>query len=162
MHRRLLVFGLLAAGLIGCNRGTPQKGMVAVSRSNRDGANGGPLGISIGIGRGTVSLSLLPDPPPAQSVAAVELAKRSPYEAALVQAQELLAERKFEEARKVPEAAAAYVDSEAVRAELSAVRERVHEEAGADRAAADIQVVFDLGRAGDAGRLPNHALLQFG
>jgi hypothetical protein len=109
-----------------------------------------------------VSVSLPSIRNPADSVEAADLATRNQYELAFSQAMTLFADRQYAEAQKRLFLAALSVDSDAVRTALSVVRDRLNEEAMAERVAADIQVVLDEGQAADAVRLANSAWLLFG
>jgi Flp pilus assembly protein TadD len=166
MRRVAFICGLILVGQLGCGRVNQQKSVVSRNRGDGSGqtARRGPVGVvfgndrRVGVGAGVLNLT---GRSPAQTIADADPARRDQYQAYMTLAHERLDDRKFEEAQKYLLAASALVDTDAVRTALNAVRGRLNEEATAERAATDIQVVLDEGYAEDAVRLSNDALQQY-
>jgi tetratricopeptide (TPR) repeat protein len=95
-------------------------------------------------------------------VTAVQLSVQEKYDAALLDALNQLADKKYTDALAALEAARALQDTEQVRLEIEKVMQLQAQQVAADKAATAIQTVFDQGRAEDAGRLATDALQQFG
>jgi tetratricopeptide (TPR) repeat protein len=92
----------------------------------------------------------------------VELSIQEKYDAALLDALNQLADKKYTDALAALEAARALRDTEQVRIEIDKVQQLQAQQAAADKAAKDIQTVLDQGRPDEAGQLATTALAQFG
>jgi tetratricopeptide (TPR) repeat protein len=93
---------------------------------------------------------------------AVQLSVQEKYDAALLDALNQLADKKYADALAALEAARALQDTDQVRLEIAKVTQLQAQQIAADKAATAIQTVFDQGRTEDAGRLATDALQQFG
>src|SRR5262249_26111383 len=92
----------------------------------------------------------------------VQLSVQEKYDAALLDALNQLADKKYTDALAALEAARALQDTEQVRLEIEKVMQLQAQQVAADKAATAIQTVFDQGRAEDAGRLGTAALKKLG
>src|SRR5262249_7478309 len=92
----------------------------------------------------------------------VQLSVQEKYDAALLDALNQLADKKYTDALAALEAARALRDTEQVQLEIEKVKRLQEQQAAADKAAKDIQTVLDQGRPEDASRLATDALQQFG
>jgi tetratricopeptide (TPR) repeat protein len=92
----------------------------------------------------------------------VQLSVQEKYDAALLDAMNQLADKKYADALAALEGARALQDTEQVRLEIGKVTQLQAQQIAAEKAATDIQTVFDQGRADDAGKLATDALQQFG
>jgi hypothetical protein len=99
---------------------------------------------------------------PVGAPAAADQALQEKYDAALLEALNLLAEQKFAQALAALEAARQLQDTELVRRQIEQLQARIDQQAAAERTALDIQVVLAGGKAEDASRLASLALLQYG
>jgi tetratricopeptide (TPR) repeat protein len=102
---------------------------------------------------------------PAVSDLAPTLAPPTPqeqYEAALLRALDLLADRKPAEALTAFEAAQKLQDTPLVRQEIDRVRNQLAQQAALDRTVQDIRVVLEGGQADEANRLITAALAHYG
>jgi tetratricopeptide (TPR) repeat protein len=88
--------------------------------------------------------------------------RQARYDAAFQKAMELLAERKYEDARSELESAKAMKDTEILQLALARTNALLEQEAAAEKTATDIQGVLDDGKADEAAKLAAEALQQFG
>src|SRR5262249_33733457 len=84
------------------------------------------------------------------------------YDAALLRALRLLAERNHAEALKALEEARAAQETKQVLEEIERLKALMANRAAADRTAQDVQTILDAGRAEEASRLAGQAWLQSG
>jgi tetratricopeptide (TPR) repeat protein len=92
----------------------------------------------------------------------VQLSVQEKYDAALLDALNQLADKKYADALAALEAARALQDTEQVRLEIEKVTQLQAQQIAAEKAATAIQTVLDQGRPEDAGKLATDALHQFG
>ncbi len=95
-------------------------------------------------------------------VAPPEASKQEKYDAALLDALNQLAERKYSQALAALEAARSIQDTEQVRQEIDKVKHLIEQQAAAERTAHDIHSVLSQGKADEASRLATTALQQYG
>jgi tetratricopeptide (TPR) repeat protein len=95
-------------------------------------------------------------------VPALELNVQEKYDAALLDALNQLADKKYADALASLEAARALRDTEQVQAEIEKVKRLQEQQVAAAKAAQDIQTVLDQGKPDEANRLATDALQQFG
>lgn len=88
--------------------------------------------------------------------------KHEKYEAALLDALNLLADKKFAQALGALEVAKSFKDTEYIRAEIEKLKTRIDQLAAAERAAQDIQSILAEGKALEAAQLATLALQQYG
>lgn len=91
-----------------------------------------------------------------------EASTQDRYDAALLDALRLLADRKFPEALAMLESARRAQDTEPVRQEIARVAALVEQQAAAQRTVDSIRTVIDRGKPEEASRLAAAALDQFG
>jgi tetratricopeptide (TPR) repeat protein len=91
-----------------------------------------------------------------------ELSVQEKYDAALLDALNQLADKKYSQALAALEAARALNDTEQVRLEIDKVKGLIDQQAAAEKAAQDIQTVLAQGKSDEAGQLATDALKQFG
>ncbi len=96
------------------------------------------------------------------AVAAAEASAQEKYDAALLDALNLLAERKHAEALAALEAARAAQDTDLVRREIEKLKATLAQQSAAERTQQDIQAVLNDGKADEAARLAAAALQQYG
>jgi tetratricopeptide (TPR) repeat protein len=84
------------------------------------------------------------------------------YDAAVFEALNLVADKKYPEALLSLEAAAKFRDTEFVQNEIKKLRDRIEQLAAAEQTAHDIQTVLDQGKYVEAAKLATIALQQFG
>src|SRR5262249_42567556 len=89
-------------------------------------------------------------------------ADQEKYEAALLEAFDLLGQKKYAEALTSLETAARFKDTELVQTEIKKLRLRIDQQRAAQRTLQDIQTVLDQGQVAEAGRLATAALQEFG
>src|SRR5262249_13884693 len=89
-------------------------------------------------------------------------AKHEKYEAALLKALYLLAERQYPEALAAMEAAKSFKAPEHIRTEIAKLKDRLDQQAAAERTQEDIQTVLEQGKAAEAAQLATIALMQYG
>lgn len=99
---------------------------------------------------------------PTNSAVPVDDAVQEKYEAALREALDLLAEHRHPQALAALESARLVQDTEAVRQEIGRLKERIDQETAAERTVLDIQAVLADGKAEEAAKLAQMALLQYG
>src|SRR6266851_3024557 len=90
------------------------------------------------------------------------LSKQEKYDAALLDALNLVADRKYADALLKMAEAKGIDDTEQIRQEIDKLKQRIDQAAGAERTAQDIQTVLKDGKAEDAGRLATAGLQQYG
>src|SRR5262245_52798732 len=95
-------------------------------------------------------------------IAPPDLGAQEKYDAALLDALNLLADGKLTEALAALEAARAIQDTEQVRLEIDKLKKRLEEQAAAERTVEDIQTVLTEGKPEEAARLAADALQQYG
>src|SRR5207237_95212 len=106
---------------------------------------------------GTVKATDLPPAP-----AAWEASKQEQYDAALLDALNLVAERKLPEALTILQKAQAVQDTEQVQREIEKIKGLIEQQAAAERTVVDIQTVLKDGKPEDAARLAATGLQQYG
>jgi tetratricopeptide (TPR) repeat protein len=152
--RRICLATLLAAGLLAsCSRKVP----VAVESAEDARAEETKAPI--------VALPVAEDPHQIVDSLVASLAeptKQERYDALLLDAFNLLADRKYAEALNSLETAQSVQDTEQVRREIDKVKAVVAQQAAAERTARDIQAVLNEGKADEAAKLGTQALQQFG
>jgi hypothetical protein len=89
-------------------------------------------------------------------------ANQEKYDAAVFEALNLVADKKYQEALLSLEAAAKFRDTEFIRNEIKKLRDRIEQLAAAEQTAHDIQTVLDQGKYAEAAKLATIALQQFG
>jgi TolB-like protein len=147
--RRTALLSLLALGsLVGCTRQVPAPPPVQVdpdpARHVGDGDKGAPRPLD-------------------QLLAGVtEPTKQDRYDAALLEALNLLAEKKETQALASLEAAKAIQDDEQIQREIERLRAIVARHNAADATTANIRAVLDDGRAEEAAKLAVDALAEYG
>jgi tetratricopeptide (TPR) repeat protein len=92
----------------------------------------------------------------------VELSKQEKYDAALLDALNHLAERKYPEAMTSLEAARTLQDTDEVRALIKRLTQRMEQQAAAKQTVQDIQTILREGKPEEAAPLANAALQQYG
>lgn len=173
--RLAAVIVLLAAGLIlsGCGKGRqhhkvrsePDSPPVAERPSAGTparGDRGGTMALSGDLKwtpGGTEASALKPLFTP---VAPPEPSPQEKYDAALLDALNLMAERKYPKALAALEAARAVQDTEQIRQQIERLKVVIDRQAAVDRLAQDIQTVLEAGRPDEAARLATGGLQQYG
>jgi tetratricopeptide (TPR) repeat protein len=167
--RRLWPLGLFAAvvGLLpaGCTRVEPPQ-PVNVTVVNAAAPAAGTPAVPPATQVAQAPADAAPAAPPAADVAAApvpaEPGPQEKYDAALLDALNLLADRKYAEALTALEAARAAQDTEQVRLEIEKVKKLAEQQAAAERTVADIQTVLSEGKAEAAAGLATSGLLAYG
>ncbi len=95
-------------------------------------------------------------------VAAPELSPQEKYDAALLNALDLMAERKHAQALAALETARAIQDTEQIRRQIDHVKALIDRQTAVNRLAQDIQAVLDAGKPDEAARLAASGLQQYG
>jgi tetratricopeptide (TPR) repeat protein len=95
-------------------------------------------------------------------VAPPEASPQEKYDAALLDALNLMAERRHAKALTALEAARALQDTEQVRQQIERLKVVIDRQAAVDRLAQDIQTVLDAGKPDEAARLATGGLQQYG
>ena len=173
--RLAAVIVLLTAGLIlsGCGKGRqhhrarqePDNSPVAErprSGTPARGEIGGALtltGAGNPVSAGTDVAALKPLFTP---VAPPEASPQEKYDAALLDALNLMAERQHAKALAALEAARAAQDTEQIRQQIERLKVVIDRQAAVDRLAQDIQTVLDAGKPDEAARLATGGLQQYG
>jgi tetratricopeptide (TPR) repeat protein len=98
----------------------------------------------------------------ALSVPAPDLSPQEKYDAALLEALNLLIDRKYPQALTALENARAVQDTEQIRQQIERVKTLMDQQAAADRTAQNIQTVLDSGKSEEAARLATASLQQYG
>ncbi|HYV39384.1 MAG TPA: CsgG/HfaB family protein, partial [Gemmataceae bacterium] len=89
-------------------------------------------------------------------------ANQERYDAAMMDAIDLLAQKKYAEALACMEAASKFKDTELVQTEMKKLRLRIDQQQAADSTLHDIQTLFDQGQFAEAGLLATDALKEYG
>jgi len=89
-------------------------------------------------------------------------AAQQKYDDALLEAIDLLAQKKYAQALASLETAAKYKDTELVQTEIKKLRWRIEQQETADRTLRDIQGLLDQGKLAEAGQLASAALQEYG
>jgi tetratricopeptide (TPR) repeat protein/predicted small lipoprotein YifL len=84
------------------------------------------------------------------------------YEAALADALTQLADQKWPQALEAFEAARRFNDSDFVKGEIAKLKLRIDQEAAAEKTVRDIETILDEGKPGDAAKLAQDALREYG
>jgi tetratricopeptide (TPR) repeat protein len=152
MRRLLSLVLLAAAALLGsCSRPVPspetgaddrQRPLLNLPGETNAGANGVPV---------------LDVPLPK-----VEPTPQERYDAALLEALSLMAERKHQQALLALETARSIQDTELIRLEIDKIKASLAQQEAAEKTARDIQTVLADGKADEAAQLGTAALQQFG
>jgi tetratricopeptide (TPR) repeat protein len=103
-----------------------------------------------------------PDGNPAEPLPVAERSPQEKYDAALLDALNLLAGRKYGEALDALQSARAVQDTEQIRAWIDKVKKLQEQQAAAEQTVADIKTVLDEGKGDEAGRLAAQGLQQYG
>src|SRR5262249_38322480 len=101
-------------------------------------------------------------PAPLPALAATDLGQQEKYDAALLDAVNLVADGNFADALAALEAARAIQDTEQVHIEIDKVKRRVEQQAAAEQTVLDIQAVLADGTADEAAKLAAAALQNYG
>jgi tetratricopeptide (TPR) repeat protein len=156
MHRTLLTVSLAALLLTGCSRETPAPNardvVPVVDRLPEVTPVLQP------------AVAVVDDARPLQALVNkyAEPTAQDRYDAAILQAIDLLADKKYDQAMNFLETARSIQDSDQVRREIDKVKALVAEQDAAAKTVRDIQTVLNDGKAEDASRLTTAALQQFG
>jgi tetratricopeptide (TPR) repeat protein len=155
--RRICLAALLAAGLLaGCSR------KVSVTVEPPDGSADATAEEKK---TPVVALPVGDDPHKIVDSLVASLAeptKQERYDALLLDAFSLLADRKYAEALNSLQTAQSVQDTEQVRLEIDKVKAVIAQQTAAERTARDIQAVLNEGKADEAAKLGTQALQQFG
>lgn len=159
--RRLGIFLVALILLVGCSRPT-QPATVGGDPAPTEPTN-------VQLGRPAV-LQPAQSPVPAVNTAQptvwtpgnADSLKQEKYDAALLEALNLMAERKYPEALAALEAARKVLDTEQVRLEIEKLKRTQERHAAGERTIADIQSVLNEGRAEVAAHLATRALETYG
>ncbi len=173
--RLAAVIVLLTAGLVlsGCGKGRPHhKGRSEpdnppVAERPPSGAPargdlGGTLTVAVPENRQTAGTEVAALKPLFAPVAPPEPSPQEKYDAALLDALNLMAERKHTQALAALEAARAAQDTEQIRQQIERLKAVIDRQAAVDRLAQDIQTVLDAGKPDEAARLATGGLQQYG
>jgi hypothetical protein len=153
----LLVLLLAGAALLACRR-SPRPQPVAAQDGSKPGQVSEPSPARPADPIKPAKDAPLPPLPPV----AADPGQEEKYDAALLDAVNLLSERKYAQALAALEAARAIQDTEQVRREIQRVRVLLEQEAAAERTVQDIQTVLNQGNPTEASRLATAALQQYG
>ena len=170
-NRFLVVLALLGTGIALSGCGKEPRRRIDVSADQRPAAREAPAARLPGTNTGTSlpqvaegaeangfaspSLAFPAAPPP-------EFSAQEKYDAALLEALNLLAEGKHAQALAALENARALQDTEQVRQQIDHLRLVLDQHKAAERTVHDIQTVLDGGKAEEAARLTTVALSQYG
>ncbi len=156
--RRICLAMLLAAGLLAsCSRKVPVAVVLDDGDSKEAKASlvaGGPAGEKAREDPAKIVDALV--------ASLTEPTKQERYDALLLDAFNLLADRKYAEALNSLETAQAIQDTAQVRHEIDKVKAVLAQQAAAERTARDIQAVLNEGKADEAAKLSTQALQQLG
>jgi tetratricopeptide (TPR) repeat protein len=158
--RRFCLAGLFAALLVaGCSRSNPRPIVRVVEPDQSD-----PRKVVVDTGKKDGDRQdVRPVVPPDQVVASLpEPTRDERYEAALLEAVDFLAEKKYTEALAALEKAQKYRDTGTVQREIDKVRAVLAQDAAAAKAVDDVKTVLDDGKAAEAAQLANQALASHG
>lgn len=140
---------LFAAGLLaGCSREKPRPAVVVIAPDEKPAT-------AVVVPAGGANSE-------AQASALAAGTPQERYDAALVNAIGLVADKKYLEALNALYTARAALDTELVRREIDKVKGLLEQDSAAERAARDIASVLNDGKAGEAAALATTALAQFG
>jgi tetratricopeptide (TPR) repeat protein len=92
----------------------------------------------------------------------VEASKEEKYQAALLDALNLLAERKYPQALARLEEARSFQETDLVKDEIDKLKLRIDQQKAAEATVADLQMVLEAGRFEEAAKLATDALARFG
>jgi len=158
MHRKLVAAGcalvFVTGLLVGCGRQSPPQPLFRPTAKEAGGPQPAPGQPASAAGLPAAAM------PPIDITAALEPTPAERYDAAMLEAVGLLAQKKYVQAAAALESARAIQDDELVRRELERVRLLMAQQAASERMLADIQAILNEGRPEEAGRLAAAALLQ--
>jgi tetratricopeptide (TPR) repeat protein len=151
--RHTCLFGLLAVLILaGCSR-KREAPVVVVETKDESGASPSPNVVDAGKPKDVVV------PPVAPVERGPDLAG---YEAAMLEAVDFLAQRKYPEALAAMEKAQKCHDTGAIQREIDRVRAVLAEQSAAEKSVQDVKTVLADGKPDDAARLAGEALAQHG
>lgn len=168
------VLAVLAAGLVlsGCGKeprpqiqpGPEQPALVEPKKGNDllPGQSTGSFTPITSRDRDTASAEVATLKPMFAPVAPPEPTKQEQYDTALLNALNLLADRKHAQALAALEAARAIQDTEQVRQQIERLKALLDQGAAAERYAQDVQIVLDGGKPEEAAKLATAGLQQYG